>query len=87
QQIQYGGVRDPIKSLVECGSQRDVETVIIDGETLLEGGEPRRVDEAKLLGQVQESAERYWAGVSNWRAHGQTVDDIAPMSFPVRPRS
>jgi 5-methylthioadenosine/S-adenosylhomocysteine deaminase len=84
QQIQYGAVRDPIKSLVEAGSQRDVETIVIDGETLLENGKPVRVDEAQLLAQAQESAERYWASLPSWRANGQTVDEVSPMSFAVR---
>ena len=85
-QMQFGGVRDPIKSLVDCGSQRDVETIIVDGQTLLEAGEPTRIDEQKLLAEIQESAERFWASVPEWRAHGETVDDIAPMSAPIRPR-
>ncbi|HLG70725.1 MAG TPA: chlorohydrolase family protein [Chloroflexota bacterium] len=86
QQMHFGAVRDPIKSLVEGGSQKDVDTIIIDGETLVEGGKALRVDEAALLAQVQQAGEEYWATLPQWRAKGQTIDDVAPMSFPVRSR-
>jgi 5-methylthioadenosine/S-adenosylhomocysteine deaminase len=83
-QMHYGGVRDPIKSLVESGSAADVETVVINGETLLDQGRAVRVDEAKLLEQTQEAAEEFWASVPNWRARGETIDNLAPMSYAVR---
>ena len=58
--------------------------------TLIQGGwvvgfDGRSHHEAKLLAQVQESAERFWESVATWRARGQTIDDVAPMSYPVRP--
>jgi len=83
-EMHFGAVRDPIKSLVECASGTDVETIIVDGQTLLEDGRPTRVDEAALLSQLQESAERYWGSLPQWRARGETIDDVAPMSYPVR---
>ncbi|MDE0029081.1 MAG: chlorohydrolase family protein [Deltaproteobacteria bacterium] len=82
----FGAVRDPIKSLVEGGSGSDIETIIVDGETLLEGGRPTRFDEAELLAQIQEGARPLWDSVPEWRALGETIDDVAPMSYPVRPR-
>ena len=84
-QMHFGAVHDPIKSLVECASGRDVETIVVDGEVLLEDARPTRVDEARLLTELQEAGEPYWAGVPEWRARGETIDDIAPMSYPVRP--
>ena len=82
----FGAVRDPIKSLVEGGSGSDVETIIVDGETLLEGGRATRFDEAELLDQIQERAHPVWESVPEWRALGETIDDIAPLSYPVRER-
>lgn len=82
----FGAVRDPIKSLVEGGSGGDVETMIVDGVTLLESGRPSRFDEAQLLEQIQERAQPLWDSVPEWRALGETIDDIAPMSYPVRKR-
>jgi 5-methylthioadenosine/S-adenosylhomocysteine deaminase len=84
QQMHFGAVRDPIKSLVEAGSQKDIDTIVVDGQTLVEHGSTTRVDEAALLAQVQEAGEAYWATLPQWRAKGQTIDDVAPMSYPVR---
>lgn len=80
----FGAVRDPIKSLVEGGSGSDVETVVIDGQTLLEAGRPTRFDEAELLDRIREGARPLWDSVPEWRALGETIDDVAPMSYPVR---
>ena len=80
----FGAVRDPIKSLVEGGSGSDVETVVIDGQTLLEAGRPTRFDEAELLDRIREGARPLWDSVPQWRALGETIDDVAPMSYPVR---
>src|SRR5262249_51830892 len=46
--LRYGPVRDPIKSLVECGIGDDVETVIVDGITRMEGRTIPGVDLAAL---------------------------------------
>ena len=57
--------------------------MIVDGRTLLAGRKALAVDEAKLMAQVQESGERTWEGVSQWHWRGASVDDIAPMSYPL----
>ena len=83
-QMHHGAVHDPIKSLVECGSGRDVETVIVDGEVLIEGGQALRVDERALLAAVQAEGERLWRAVPEWHHSGRPVDEIVPPSYPVR---
>jgi 5-methylthioadenosine/S-adenosylhomocysteine deaminase len=84
QSMQYGAVRDPIKSLVEGGTAGDVDTIVIDGRTLVEGGQSLVVDEAALLRQIQEAAERSWAAAPNWHWSGASVDEIAPLSYAIR---
>jgi 5-methylthioadenosine/S-adenosylhomocysteine deaminase len=81
--VHFGAVRDPIKSLVECGSGSDIDTVIVNGRTLIAGGAAVALDEGKLLQQVQESGEQAWAGVGGWRWNHASVDEIAPMSYPI----
>jgi cytosine/adenosine deaminase-related metal-dependent hydrolase len=83
-QTHYGAVHDPIKSLIECGSGRDVETVIVDGQPLIEGGKATRLDEAALLAAVQAEGERLWHAVPEWHWSGRTLDEIVPPSYPVR---
>src|SRR5262249_29450394 len=39
---------DPIKALVDAGSGRDVDTVIVDGQILVQGGRLTRVDEDEV---------------------------------------
>lgn len=83
-QMHYGAVHDPIKSLIECGSGRDVETVIVDGQVLVEGGRTTRVDERALLGAVQAEGERLWHAVPQWHWSGKPLDAIVPPSYPLR---
>jgi cytosine/adenosine deaminase-related metal-dependent hydrolase len=83
QGMQFGAVRDPIKSLIECGSASDIETIIVDGRTLVEGGRSLVVDEAALLEKIQTAGERSWAAASAWHWSGASVEEIAPMSYPV----
>ena len=82
--MHYGAVHDPIKALVECGSGSDVETVIVDGAPLIEGGKALRLDEPALLRAVQAEGERLWDAVPSWHWTGKTVDDVVPPSYPVR---
>jgi 5-methylthioadenosine/S-adenosylhomocysteine deaminase len=82
----FGAVHDPIRSLVEYASGSDIDTVIVDGRTLIEGRRAVALDERALLVSVQESGERTWASTADWHWNHATVDEIAPMSYPVAPR-
>jgi cytosine/adenosine deaminase-related metal-dependent hydrolase len=84
QTMQYGAVRDPVKSLVECGTARDIVMVVVDGQTLVENSRSVAIDEAALLREIQDAGERSWAAVSSWHWSGASVDEIAPMSYTVR---
>ena len=79
----FGAVHDPIKSLVEYASASDIDTVIVDGRTLIEGRRAVALDEPALLARVQESGEQAWASSPDWHWRHATVDEIAPMSYPV----
>ena len=83
-QVHYGGVHDPIKALVELGSGRDVETVFVDGEPLIQDGRALKVDEAALVKAVQAESERLWDAVPEWHWTGKSVDEIVPPSFPIQ---
>jgi len=84
QQVHYGAVRDPIQSLVESGSGSDVETIIVDGQTLVENKKAVRFDEAALLREVQTEGEQMWSRVADWHWTGASIDEIVPPSYPVR---
>jgi cytosine/adenosine deaminase-related metal-dependent hydrolase len=75
---------DPIKALVDAGCGRDVDTVIVDGKILLEGGRTVHIDEAEVYAKAREATHRYWSQVPTWRWDGAGVDRIIPPAFPVR---
>jgi len=74
---------DPIKALVDAGTGRDVDTVIVDGATLVEGGRATRVDEAAVYERARQATLRYWQHVPSWHWNGSGVDDLVPPAFPI----
>jgi 5-methylthioadenosine/S-adenosylhomocysteine deaminase len=82
--LAFGAIRDPIRSLVETAVSRDVRTVIVGGETLVDNGRYLRLDEQELLERVQVKGEQVWASVPNWHWTGKTIDEVVPPSFRMR---
>jgi len=74
---------DPVKALVDGASGRDVDTVIVDGRVLVQGGRCTRVDEEAVYARAQQATEQYWYQVPGWRWDGATVDRIIPPAFPI----
>src|SRR5229473_8660062 len=79
--LRMGPVRDPIKSLIDCGIGDDVETVIVDGVVRMENGRIPGIDFAELRAQAQAAGERVWSGWQNWDPHERTADEMSPYSF------
>lgn len=82
--LRYGPVRDPIRSLVECGIGDDVETVIVDGRVCMEKRSIANLDLDDLRGKAQRVGERMWAYWSDWDPQGRTADQVNPWSFPLQ---
>jgi cytosine/adenosine deaminase-related metal-dependent hydrolase len=82
--IAFGAVRDPIRALMDTAVSRDVRTVIVDGETLVDNGRYLRVDEDALLDKVQAKGEQVWASVPKWHWSGKPIDEVVPPSFKMR---
>lgn len=81
----YGLVRDPINALVEYAGGADVETVLVDGEVVIQNGRSTRIDENELLAQAEVTAQRAW---DNWAGRdwgGRTTEQIIPPAFPTQP--
>jgi len=79
-----GAVMDPIKALLEYGSGRDVETVIIDGQIVVDQGSFLGVDEAELLAAVQVESEGVWSRIQEWDFLERRAEQISPPAFPFR---
>jgi len=79
--LRFGPVRDPIKSLIDCGIGDDVDTVIVDGVVRMENGRIPGIDFAALRAQAQAAGERVWSGWANWDPLGRSADEVSPYSF------
>lgn len=75
--------RDPIRSLVWCGSSSNVDTVIVGGRVLLENGELVNVDSFRLLRNVQRIAEKLWNNVNKRDYRHRNVDELSPPSYHI----
>lgn len=80
--FRMGPYRDPIKALVQCGTSDDVDQVSVDGKIVVEGGHLIGVDEAKLLAEAQQEADRLWSTVPEWHWQGLSAAELSPQSFP-----
>lgn len=85
--IDYGAIFDPIKAFIEYGSGRDIDTVIIDGKTIVDGRRFLGVDEEDLLSKVQAEAEMIWGKIPEWDLKGRMAEEISPPAFPFKKSS
>jgi cytosine/adenosine deaminase-related metal-dependent hydrolase len=81
--LRYGPVRDPVKSVVECGVGDDVDTVIVDGKVCMEGGIIAGVDFAALRNEAQQAGEVVWDTVNEWDPLARSAEDACPWSYPL----
>jgi cytosine/adenosine deaminase-related metal-dependent hydrolase len=81
--LRYGPIRDPVKSVVECGVGDDIETVIVDGKTCMEGGVIPGVDFARLRAEAQVAGEQVWATLAEWDPLGRSAEDACPWCYPM----
>jgi len=81
--LRYGPVRDPVKSVIECGIGDDVDTVIVDGKVRMEGGVIPGVDFAGLRNGAQQAGGVVWDTVQEWDPLGRTAEEACPWSFPL----
>jgi 5-methylthioadenosine/S-adenosylhomocysteine deaminase len=81
--LRWGPVRDPIKSLVECGIADDVETVIVDGVVRMRDRRLPGVDLPALRARAQAAAEDVWGRLREWDPLGRTAEQMSPWSFPL----
>ncbi len=81
--LHYGVVCDPIRSLVDCGVASDVETVIVDGNIIMENRQvPTAPPLDELLTWAQQYADAYWAFYPQLDWNGRTVEQAFPNAFP-----
>jgi 5-methylthioadenosine/S-adenosylhomocysteine deaminase len=79
--LRYGPVRDPVKSVIECGVGDDVDTVIVDGKVCMQNGVIPGVDFGKLRAAAQTAGETIWATLPDWDPLGRTAEEACPYCY------
>ena len=80
--IRMSPVRDPIRNLVYGATDEDVDTVIVDGKTVVEGGVVLGLDEHRLAVDLQKIGDHFIDAIPGRNREGKTHDMISPLSFP-----
>src|SRR2546429_6134386 len=81
--LRYGPVRDPVKSLVECGIGDDVETVVVDGAVRMRDRTIPGVDLETIRRQAQAAGADVWSRLAEWEPLHRPAEQISPWSFPL----
>ncbi|HYC48287.1 MAG TPA: chlorohydrolase family protein [Burkholderiales bacterium] len=79
--LRMGPVRDPVKTVVECGVGDDVDTAIVAGEVRMQDGRIPGIDLDAVRSRAQAASEKIW---ENWHASdplGRHHDEMCPWSF------
>jgi cytosine/adenosine deaminase-related metal-dependent hydrolase len=76
-------VRDPVNNVVFSAEMEDVETVIVNGKVVLEGGNVLGLGEraGELYAKIQEIGEEVWSRIKDQDRLGRTIDQLSPPSF------
>ena len=80
--LRYGPVRDPVKSVVECGVGDDVDTVIVNGKLCMENGTIPGVDFSRLRAGTQAASEAIWSTLPEWDPLGRSAEEACPYCYP-----
>ncbi|RMF90588.1 MAG: amidohydrolase [Nitrospinota bacterium] len=75
-------LRDPVKNIVYYAEMEDLDTVIIDGEVVVEQGRVLAADEKAVVHRLQQAGERIWPKMAAHDWANRAIDTLAPQSFP-----
>jgi hypothetical protein len=75
---------DPIKALIDFGDSRDIDTVIVDGKTLVERGRSVVCDETEVYAQAQRAVQQAWDAIPAWHWGGYELSRIVPAAFAMK---
>ena len=76
-----GPFLDPIKALIQCCDGEIVDTVIVDGEVLVQGGQVLRWNEEEPLTGVRRSCRKAWDHFSEYWPDNESIDQVFPSAF------
>ena len=76
-------LRDPVNNIVFSAEMEDVETVIINGKTVLADGKVLGLGDraGDLYAEVQSIGREVWSRIAGEDRLGRTVEQLSPPSF------
>jgi cytosine/adenosine deaminase-related metal-dependent hydrolase len=76
-------LRDPVNNIVFSAEMEDVDTVIVNGRTVLESGQVLGLGDKgnEINRKIQEIGEQVWSRIPSVDREGRTVDQLSPLSF------
>lgn len=72
---------DPLRMLVHLAGPDNVDTVMVAGRVLVEGGRLAMADQDRILAEATASAQRVWAGHGRYHPSGRDADEAFPPSL------
>ncbi len=76
--LAFGVNPDPIRALVHVGAPENVDTVMVDGRILVEGGCLTMADQDEILAAAAASSEKVWAGHAGYDPGKRSVEQAFP---------
>jgi 5-methylthioadenosine/S-adenosylhomocysteine deaminase len=74
-------LRDPVKNIVYNAETEDVETVIINGRTVVEKGRVLGRDQRELNRRLQEAGDRLWPQLAAYDWANRSAEELSPLTF------
>ena len=75
--------REPLRNLIYIAAERAIKDVYVDGIKVVDDGKVLTMDYDNALGEINAAQKRAIQRVPELDAKKRTLDDIAPMAFPV----
>jgi len=76
-------MRDSVKNIVYNAEMEDVETVIINGRTVVQDGRVVGVDVLEVNREIQKTGEKMWSQLSSYDWAHRSADELSPPSFEI----
>src|SRR5262249_45305464 len=79
--LRVGPFFDPIKALVHCGNGEIVDSVMVDGRTIVSEGRVLAWDESELLRDVRTSTNSMWEHFGEFHSDNRSLHEAYPSAF------
>lgn len=79
-----GPIDDPMRTLIHFANGRACDTVIVDGNVVVENGVVNGVDEEQLLQDAQRVWTKYKTGIVSWDYAKRSGHEMWPSLFPTK---